>query len=307
VLASGERSLASAVVIDEAGNIVVSGARFSAAEDWDPWVVALTSIGEIRWERGFAGAAQREDQAVGISLGPGAGVFVAGYEMLDDGTTDAWVRSLDAVGNERWIDVYDRPAGDVDVATEVAWWAPGDLVVATGYTTAQDERSQTWLRAYDGAGNIRWTQVLADGERGTSVAIDTLGILVVGTTVVPGRTVDAWIGRFDFAGSLQWSRTHDGPLSLGDGANDVAIARDGSFAVGGYQLGTGGAWDAWTRYHAPDGTPLWTHVYDHDPSIAGDDLVAGVAIDEVGDVLVAGCVATGEETRAVWLSRLRGR
>lgn len=305
---AGDSELVSGIAVDGRGHILVAGAVHTDDEDWDIWVAAYDPAGDVQWQTVVTGEAGGEDQAVGVAAMPDGGPVVAGYVMLEDGTTDAWVRRFDPEGAALWTDQVDGDAAGVDVATEITVDPDGRPVVA-GYQSGTDTGTDVWLHALDADGQPRWTTVLdgpgSGNDRATSVVVRPDGVAVAtGAMAVPERTVDAWVGAFDAEGALLWEQLHDGPASLGDGANDVAAFDDGSVVVGGFEFVEDEAWDVWVRRLSADGETLWTHR--HADAGQGDDLAAGIAVDEAGNVLVVGSVAPADAPRAIWLRKLAG-
>ena len=301
-------ALASGVAVDAMGRIAVAGAVYSADEGWDIWVAVYDPGGALQWERIVAGEAGREDQGVGVAVGEDGELVVAGYVMLHDGTTDAWVRGYSAAGEVAWTHTHDGPAAGIDVATDVAI-DPVRGPVAVGYETGEASGTDVWVRALTMDGEPRWTAVIdgpgAGADRGTGVTIAGAGdVVAVGSMAVPGHTVDAWVGAFTADGAPRWEQRHDGPAMLGDGANDVAAFADGSVVVGGYEFVDGEAWDVWIRRLDAGGGTSWTHRHAH--TAGADDLVAGIGVDAAGDVFAVGSVATHAGLRGIWLRKIAG-
>ena len=294
----GESSFFSGITLGDDGSLTAAGAKFSEASGWDIWVVHLDANGDVQWEDlvGEAG----EDQAVGVTAGP----TVAGYVMNDDGTTDAWVRRYEADGQPRWTHTHDGAAASFDVATEVS--ADGDGVLVVGYETNANDDTDLWLRSLDADGQARWTSYFAGaaggGDRGQAVAIDERGPIAVGSSTVAGRTIDAWIGRFDAGGTLTWFDEHDGPASLGDAATDVAIGPGGSVAIAGYEFFDAEKWDGCVRLLSAGGDTRWTHRFRGE--LGEDDVASSIAFGPEGDVYVAGSTSVGPQTPAIWLRRI---
>ncbi len=307
--AQGDRQLVSGVAVDGTGRIAVTGTVRRAEEDWDIWVALYDPDGTPVTSWTVAGDAGREDQGVGVAVDRGRDRFVAvGYVMNADGTTDAWMQRFDRAGSVAWTRTYDGPASLVDVATEVAYDARSDRFVVVGYDSTRPEDTDIWAQALDETGQPAWTfrhdEAAGNDRAQSAAAAPDGGIYLVGSAVVPGRTVDAWVGYVDPEGTLGWRELFDGPASLGDGANDVAVDPDGNVVVGGHQFSEAGKWDAWVVELGPDHAPTWLHL--HAAEAGGDDVVAGVAIDPAGDVIVVGSVATGAQTRSIWLRKLAG-
>lgn len=317
--ASGD-AFVSGLAIDGAGRIAIAGAVSSEAEDWDLWVAVYEPHGELAWSSIVAGEAGAEDQAVGIAADPeGDDLFAVGYVMQRDGTTDVWMRRFGSAGDVRWEGTHAGAFGGIDVGTDVAFDRVSDTFFVVGYETVAEGDTDVLAMSIDADGATRWTMRADEShgaDRGQGIAPDgSGGAWVVGHAVVPGRTVDAWIGRVDADGKLSFRVLRDGPASLGDGAADVAVGSDGMAVVGGHQFVDGpdqgqgrgqgqGKWHAWIEKLDAEGAPIWTHV--HGGPAPGDDVVAGVAVGPEGDVYAVGSVAVTDSRREIWLRKLAG-
>lgn len=302
-----DRSLVSGVAIDPAGRVAVTGAVQGVEDGWGWWTASYEPDGALRWEHRAEGPVPGgEDQGVGVTVDDEGRLFVAGYQQVDETTTDACIRMYEPDGAPGWERCFDGPASDIDVATDITWSTERGVLGVVGYQSIDPANTDVWVTVLDGAGEQRWSATVAGlagvGDRGTSLAFGPAGDLFVGGIVaIPGRTVDGWLGRFDVGGRLLWSVEHDGPASLGDGINDLAVDDQGRPVVGGYEYVEPGKWDVWVAAFETDGTPRWTHRYG--APAQGDDLGSGVAIDQ-DTVVVAGSIGTGDDARSIWLRKL---
>jgi hypothetical protein len=150
---------------------------------------------------------------------------------------------------------------------------------------------------FDRAGALLWTRQFGtpakDWARG--VAVDGVGDLyVVGETygTLPGQTssggIDAYVVKFDGAGTLLWTRQFGTPVN--ECAEDVVVDGVGNVCVVG---GTGGAlpgqtsagrWDAFAVKFDGAGTLLWTRQF----GSSDHDYVESVAVDGAGNFYAAG-------------------
>jgi hypothetical protein len=196
-----------------------------------------------------------------------------------------------------WVRQFGTSGSDVNGG--VAIDALGNIFVS-GQTTgslgsANAGLNDAFIRKYDPAGNVLWTRQLgtSSDDFGAGVATDNLGnVYLAGSTFgdLGGPnlgSVDAFIAKYDSAGSIQWTR------QLGTVGNDYgsAISADGhgsvfvSGEVGGDLAGANqGGYDAFVSKYDDAGDLVWNRqVGSH-----GEDLSNGVSADGLGNVYIAG-------------------
>jgi hypothetical protein len=150
------------------------------------------------------------------------------------------------------------------------------------------------------AQSILWTRQFGSGmaDPAAGVATDASGnSYVVGWTLgaLPGQTAsapgaaDAWVRKYNSAGTAQWTRQ----FGAGSFAAALGVAVDGTnvYVVGvtdnelpGQTNGGGFLDDAFVRKYDGAGTILWTRQF----GTADNDSATGVAVDGNGNVYVTG-------------------
>ncbi|MFO0637090.1 MAG: hypothetical protein U0168_30045 [Nannocystaceae bacterium] len=76
------------------------------------------------------------------------GGFVVGGEMgAGAGSTDAWIRRYDALGNARWTETVSGPAGDRDTIWGLGF-DPAGNILACGYVSTPATSWDIWVRKY---------------------------------------------------------------------------------------------------------------------------------------------------------------
>lgn len=84
----------------------------------------------------------------------------------------------------------------------------------------------------------------------------------------------------------RWGDRYNGSADTTDVAVDVTVDGNGDIYTTGYCYNSGVSWDIMTRKYAPDGTALWTQVYNGPAD--GRDIATAITIDEPGYVIVTG-------------------
>jgi hypothetical protein len=156
---------------------------------------------------------------------------------------------------------------------------------------------QAVVYKYSSTGNELWVR-----EFGASENENARGVAALGTTDVyvsgftdegpaddPPGTLDAFLSKYDSAGSLLWSREFGSTPFGNDGAMAVAVdALGNAFSVGraGGDLGgtPAGGFDAFVTKWDPAGNLQWARKL----GTAADDCATSVVVDPLGNVIVAG-------------------
>ncbi len=138
---------------------------------------------------------------------------------------------------------------------------------------------EQWAATYDGS---------ADGDdlaAAIAAAADNT-IIVAGSSESAGGTLDIVAIKYDAEGNQLWAVRYDGPAGGNDEAQAIAIDPAGNAYVAGRSEGDGTGFDFVVIKYAPDGAHVWTARYDGDAH--GDDMLAAIAFDAQGAVLVTG-------------------
>ena len=166
-------------------------------------------------------------------------------------------------------------------------------------TSAGD--SDAFISKYDSAGVPLWTRQLGTSavDYAMGVAADTLGnVYLSGLTAgdLAGANIgsfDAFISKYDEAGSLAWTRQFGSTLF--DWATGVATDGNGNVFVSGYTAGNlagnnlgRNSYDAFIIKYDAEGTVLWRQQL----GTRDFDLANGVALDKQGNIYLSG-VTTG--------------
>ncbi len=224
--------------------------------------------------------------------------------LANQGKAGAELRKLEVDGASPST-VYRSPIADDDGEINVKQTAvdsDGNVFVM-GTTNADlgsqlnQSSSDVMLRKYDSAGNLLWSKLLGatTEANGLGLAVDSKGAAIVagqiagklGTGVSAGGK-DSLVVKVSAGGEEVFARQIGSALD--DGATAVAVGPDDAIYVGGQTKGRiqgaaasiGGA-DAYVMKLDAAGTRLYTRQF----GTAGDDRVAGLAIDGNGDLVVA--------------------
>jgi beta-propeller repeat-containing protein len=189
----GGRGLA----LDAQGNVLVVGSTDrtlpgeTSAGGYDVYVRQYDGAGNELWTQQFGSAA--DDYGVAVAVDPSGQALVVGSAdralpgQSSAGGTDAFLRSFDATGTERWTKQFGTKT--IDDAWAVAIDPAGNAYVVG--STEQNlpgqqsaGKSDVFMRQYDAEGNEIWTRQFGTEERDLAfaVAVDGAGPRIVGST-----------------------------------------------------------------------------------------------------------------------------
>jgi len=259
------------------------------------------TAGATLWTRQFGTGG--DDVVWAVAVDAAGNVFAAGSTSGDlqgngsAGFRDAFLRKVDAQGNEVWTRQFGT--GGNDDAFAVAVDAAGNAVVAGATRGALEGTNKggqdAFVRRYDANGNEGWTRQFGTDnlDEALGVALDGAGnVVVVGTTRgnLAGTSEgldDAFARMYDANGTEVWTRRFG--TARYDNAWGVAVDGAGFVFVAGTTTGrlagaNQGDFDAFVRKLDANGNESWTRQF----GSAGPEDAVAVATDAAGNVLVAG-------------------
>jgi hypothetical protein len=263
-IGSSFRDYATSVASDGHGGVFVAGNTEGSLGGTNPrpgqldsWIARYDGGGTRLWIRQTIVGGGRANESVASAAPDGTGgVFLVG-RTYHPSCDSAWVARLDGDGNRLWIRQF-RPATSCGApryesasARSVAPDGAGGVFV-TGETNGSlagpylGGHGDAWLARYDQDGNRLWLRQFGTPEwdRAQAVAPDNAGgVFVAGGTVglFGGSSAgkwDAWLMRYDAAGSPMWTYQFGTPEL--DAAEALAPDGAGGVYMGGYIGGSPG-------------------------------------------------------------------
>jgi hypothetical protein len=282
--------IAYGIVVDDLGNVYVTGWVWVAGADYDYVTIKYYPNGDTAWARTYNGPGDNQDQAFAIAVDDSGNVYVTGFSMgtstnsdyatikyLPDGDT-AWVRRYNGSGNGDDIayGIVVDDSGNVYV-TGWVWVAGADYDYAT--IKYYPNGDTAWVRTYNGPGDSRdWAFALAvDAPE---------NVYVTGRSRGSGTDYDYATIKYYPNGDTAWVRTYNGPGNSGDEAYGIAVDDSGNIYVTGQSWGSGTDYDYATIKYRSNGDTVWVRRYNG----TGNGWDAGdlIALDDSYSVYVIG-------------------
>jgi cysteine-rich repeat protein len=263
------------------------------------------SVDTQEWEDVIGGTALVQEGGHAIATDAAGNAYAAGYILHAVGDAQIWLRKYDSAGNEVFTRTFDPSVGFDDRAYGIDVDSGGNIfIVGDAANGAAD--SDIWIAKLDTEGVELWSSTVAGPEVGADAASDVVvdgggNAIVVGYVRVGNGDNDMWIAKYDTAGAQQWAQTIAGPDTLDDRAEGVDVDASDNVVVVGFASNTGFNRDVWLRKIDPDGTEVWTTVYDS--VLSGSESGFDVAVAPDGFIGVAGTTPVNAANDNVWLGR----
>lgn len=301
----GSADFATAVVVDDTGNVYVTGDSKRDGTFQDYTTLKYATGGTLLWERRFNGSGNGNDYGKALALDGAGHLYVTGFSWGAGSSWDYTTLKYDADGTLEWARHYMGPAAFAadDRAQALALDGDGNTYI-TGSSRGLDQETDYATVKYDADGNELWVRRY-DGPGGSADDARGLAMDGDGNLYVTGRSVDFWfMGNeapvYDFAtikyapdGTELWVRRSQTPAERSDEAVAVALDADGNVVVTGKSTADFGF--GISRYETvkydPDGNLLWERTY-LGPG-GGPSAATALALDAAAGIYVTGLSWSG--------------
>ncbi len=254
---------ASALTVDAAGNVYVTGASYGRS---DYVTLKYSDSGQQLWEARYNGISNGNGSAADVAVDATGNVYVTGYSLGSTSGYDYATVKYAANSQQLWAARYNGPSSRNDWASDLAVDATGNVYVtgrsyggttfsSSDYATLKYAASgqQLWEARYNGPGN------------GADVATD-LALDATGNAYVTGYSDSSTSSEsYDYAtlkyaattGQQLWTARYNGASNGVDQANSISLDATGNVYVTGYSVSTGTNSDYITlKYAQTNTTPL---------------------------------------------------
>jgi hypothetical protein len=247
----------------------------------DIWVVKLSPVGDIEWQRTYGGTLS--ETAFDIEETTDGGYVVVGEARSNDGDvsfnngfTDCWLVKISSTGNLLWERSYGGSAGETGFSVRAT--SDGGFVIgaiassSNGDVTDPLGLEDFWVIKTDAQGEIEWQRNYGGSNFETGCTVlpsQDGGYILGGNTVSTDGDIhvafglrDMWIARLSETGEIEWGN------SFGGGAIDqmrrLWLHPSGDIFVAGFTdsndgdvTSNNGDRDAWVLRVSSSGSLLW--------------------------------------------------
>ena len=254
---------ATALAIDNLGNIYVIGFGYVSGPRNDYVTIKYDSNGDTVWVRRYNGTGNDQDQALAIAVDISGNVYVTGESPGTGPGEDYATVKYNSIGEEQWVARYDGPGNYWDTARDIAVDYSGNVYVTGesygfGYDYAtikyNSDGDTVWIRRYHGSGGE---------DYGRAISIDDSGnVYVTGSSVGLSTSNDYLTIKYDSTGEEQWIARYNGTGNGYDYARAMAVDDSGNVYVTGRSADTTNSADCTTIKYNTHGEEQWVARYD---------------------------------------------
>jgi uncharacterized delta-60 repeat protein len=129
--------MATAIAVDDSGNIYVTGSSYDAYEDY--LTIKYNATGVQEWVQRYNGTGNNTDIPTGIAIDNANNIYVTGYSERipsTNGLFDYATIKYNAAGVQQWVTRYNGPGNNWDKAYAIAVDDSGYVYVTGGSYTA---------------------------------------------------------------------------------------------------------------------------------------------------------------------------
>lgn len=288
--------------VGPAGKVAVTGMiTMNTIGNGDIGSVCYNSILSPLWTRYHNGDGFADDHGTGMVLDLFSNAYVCGYTRGGDITLeDMMVFKVDTSGIPVWrYDYSGSEESSSDKALAIAVDAQQNVYITGSVDTSGGTNYRDIYTAkISSSGQLLWENIYAGTAGGAdypvSIAVLTNGnVVVAANTVNTGTNADASLICYNSNGIQQWvADYHNGGQA--EFFNAMAVnSQNEIYCAGAFLPANGALSDGLLVKFDPTGLILWDTIYDFNAGSVSDlDFYNSIALDQAGNVFVAGQAAT---------------
>jgi uncharacterized delta-60 repeat protein len=282
---------ATAIVVDESGNVIVTGYSVGAITSEDFTTIMYNSSGTRLWNSKYNNPSVSDiDIATSLVLDNDGNICVTGYSIGGNALEDIAVVKYDAFGNELWASRFNGSENNYDIATGIAVDANSNIYVS-GYSYSSASQEDYVTVKFNSNGDELWSRTYNGSANGydisAGIAVDQAGYVFVSGYSFGGTSEEDYATvKYNTDGVQYWEKRYNGTGNSYDIATAIKCDNAGNVYVTGYSLDPNTSEDYATLKYNTDGDLVWTEKY-NGPANEGD-IANTLAVDASNNVYVSG-------------------
>ncbi|MBK8981861.1 MAG: SBBP repeat-containing protein [Ignavibacteria bacterium] len=275
-------------VIDNDGNVYVTGRSFLSGSNFDYATIKYSANGDELWVRRYNGTGGI-DEANAIAVDNSGNVYVTGKSQGGASNSDFVTIKYNPSGDQIWLRSYNGPGNGIDNAIAIAVDANENIYV-TGTSWSGFNNDIATLK-YNSLGvvqfAVRYNGTGNGDDYPTSIhAGDNEFLYLTGVSSGSGSGYDFVTIMYIPNGNANWVRRYNGPDNSDDYGRSITVDNAGNIFVTGESISASIGYDYATIKYNQIGDSLWVKRFNG--SANGDDISVSVKTDNLNNVYVTG-------------------
>lgn len=290
---SGSSDEATAVGVDQSGNVYVTGYVVNSYASSDITTIKFAPNGDTLWVRKYDFIGE-SDRAYAMVVDAAGNVYVSGRSDSDPSINtnyDIVTIKYNSAGVQQWVARFDGVSKLDDYAVDLKQGSSGKLYLTGRSMNANNEDVVTL--SYDLSGNLLWKNIY-DGskgdDRGVALAVDPSDNVFITGRTFNGADFDYFTACYGSGGVQKWMSVYNGLGQGDDKATALVLDHKGNILVTGQSDGDNSStvvnYDYATLQYDGNGIQKWVQTFNGDAD--GDDIPYSIAIDDSSQVYIVG-------------------
>lgn len=292
---NGDDDVASAVAVDAAGNVYVTGTSERMSGGTEFATVKYSRDGVQQWVARYSDPGNSDVRAAAIALDKFGNVFVAGSSW-DNRQSYATTIKYSSGGVREWVARYSWPGDVYNWLVTIAVDTLGNIYAAGGTESDGSYADYLTLKYKPDGTNLwaaRYNGPRDEAEVVSAIGLDASGnVYVTGTSFLSGTfaTEQNWSDfstvKYSTSGGQLWARQYNGPDNTYDFGYAIAVDSTGNAYVTGSSDARAFSGDFLTVKYNPAGVQLWVDRYNG--PVSDYDEGRAIILDGSGNLYVTG-------------------
>ena len=284
------QSNATGLVVDDSGNVYVTGYSLSVNGNLDYVTIKYNTDGSQGWVSWYNGTGNKDDRPVAIAIDANQCIYVTGTSGSNGAGNDYVTIKYNSQGNQLWISRYNGADNLDENAVSLALDRNGNTYV-TG-TGRRSGTSNDFLTVkYNSVGALVWGLYYNGTGNGTDVA-KAIAVDNIGNIYVTGRSFGAQFSsdyvmiKYNPLGAQEWITRYNGPENNIDDPVAIVVDKNKDVYITGSSYYQKSGQNYTTIKYNSSGIQQWVRIYNGLGN--GNDQAVALLTDEGGNVYVTG-------------------
>lgn len=274
------------IVVDNTGNVYVTGYTTRTGGNIDYVTLKLNSSGTLKWSKTYNGGANQEDKAWGIVVDASDNCFVTGTSKSSSSGNDCVTLKYNKDGVQIWAKSFDGTKHKDDEATCMAMDSNGDIYVA-GYGVFSTGNTDYLLVKYNTNGTLKWSKnyngPAEENDRAWGIVVDaTDNVYITGESAGLTSKNDIATLKYSSSGSLLWTSRFNGSEGHDDKGYGIVVDElsNSCIITGTTETSNRGQDIVTIKLNTSNGSTSWQKTFDgtgHSHDIAYDIVISNTA------------------------------